>query len=426
VTQPREVLRPLTALRFPAALLVFTWHCVPTRRVSATFSFGYIGVAFFFLLSGFILTYTYRDAFRERFDLNAVRAFYAARIARVYPLHIVTMVPMIACLAYLGPNPLWSGVDVSTRLHAVAAQAVLVQSWSADRAIHFGANGPAWSIAVEAFFYALFPLLAYALLRAFRAATPRTVVLSAAAVWFVQTLLLWPQQAAVDDWRWYVFPPARLADFVCGMLLAIAFLRRRDASEISVRDAFARPLRGSAQPLRGSARPLRGRVRLRLGASSVEVLALAAVACAVVASPFVPLSMRFSAWVMPAWGFLILVFADGRGAISRALAHRALVRLGEVSFAFYLCHLAVIVAVGRIIAPERPLFAFVALTVTLLVSFALYHGVEQPLRARVRSLLTRGGTTRSTAVPASPPRSVPAAVRPARVSGTLLSASADA
>ena len=415
MTQPREVLRPLTALRFAAALLVFTWHCVPTRRVSATFSFGYIGVAFFFLLSGFILTYTYRDAFRERFGLNAVRAFYAARIARVVPLHLVTMAPMIACLAYLGPNPLWSGVDVPTRLHAVAAQALLLQSWSADRAIHFGANGPAWSISVEAFFYVLFPLLAYALLRAFRAATPRTVMLCAAAVWLAEALLLWPQQAAVDDWRWYVFPPARLADFVCGMLLAIAFLRRRDESEISVREAFTRALRGSAEPLHG-------RVRLRLGASSVEVLAIAAVGFAVVASPFVPLSMRFSAWVMPAWGFLILVFADGRGAISRALAHRALVRLGEVSFAFYLCHLAVIVAVGRIIAPERPLFAFVALTVTLLMSFALYHGVEQPLRVRVRALLTRSGTTGST----SAATSLPAAVRPARVCAPLLSASADA
>ena len=70
---------------------------------------------------------------------------------------------MIACLAYLGPNPLWSGVDVQTRLHAVAAQVVLVQSWIPVRAIYFGANGPAWSISVEAFFYALFPLLAFVL-----------------------------------------------------------------------------------------------------------------------------------------------------------------------------------------------------------------------------------------------------------------------
>jgi peptidoglycan/LPS O-acetylase OafA/YrhL len=158
VTQHRETLRALTSLRFVAALLVFSWHCVPTRAVSVTFSFGYIGVGFFFLLSGFILTYTYHGAFGERLRAEAVRAFYAARVARVYPLHLVTMPLMIACLVYLGTNPLWSGVEPQTRLQEVAAQAVLLQSWIPVRAIYFVDNGPAWSISFAALFYALVPL----------------------------------------------------------------------------------------------------------------------------------------------------------------------------------------------------------------------------------------------------------------------------
>jgi peptidoglycan/LPS O-acetylase OafA/YrhL len=373
VTPARRELLPLTSLRFVAALLVFSWHCVPTRRVSATFSFGYIGVAFFFLLSGFILTYTYHDAFRDRLRPEAIRSFYAARIARVYPLHLATMPLMIACLALLGPNPLWSGVDVQTRVHAVAAQALLVQSWIPARAISFGANGPAWSISVEAFFYALFPFAAWALLRVFRSAPARVVLLGAGAIWFAQTALLWPKRAGVDDWRWYVFPPVRLADFVVGMLLGIAYLRSADGVPVRT--------------------PWLPGVRLRLRPTSVEMLAVAAVALAVFVSPIVPLSVRFSAWVMPAWAFLILALAHQRGAISRVLAHPVLVRLGEVSFAFYLCHLAVITALKHVVSEQLPLFAPIALAGTLLVSFALFHAVEQPLRVRVRSMLARRPAT---------------------------------
>jgi peptidoglycan/LPS O-acetylase OafA/YrhL len=363
MTQRRDVLLPLTSLRFVAALLVFTWHCVPTRRVSVVFSLGYIGVAFFFLLSGFILTYTYHGAFRDRLRPDALRAFYVARLARVYPLHLAMMPPMIACLVYLGPNPLWSGVDAQTRLHAVAAQALLVQSWIPTTAIYFGVNGPAWSISVEAFFYAVFPIAAFLLLRAFRAAAPRVVLVCAGAVCAAQMALLWPQHATVDDWRWYVFPPARLVDFVVGMMVAIAYLR-------------------SGKHARGGKH-----TRAVLHPTSVELLAIAAVALAVYVSPFAPLSLRFSTWVMPAWGLLILIFAWQRGAVSHVLAHPVLVRLGEVSFAFYLCHIAVLSLLGRVLAAENPIFVPLALASTLLVSFALYHGVEHPMRGRVRALL---------------------------------------
>jgi peptidoglycan/LPS O-acetylase OafA/YrhL len=358
MTEPRGALLPLTSLRFVAALLVFSWHCVPTRRISVMFSFGYLGVAFFFLLSGFILTYSYHGSFRGRLRAGAVRAFYAARIARIYPLHLATMPLAIAGLVALGTSPLWNGAGAPTRLQAIAAQAALVQSWIPVGPIYFGANGPAWSISVEAFFYAAFPLLAYGLLRAFRAVPPHRVLLCAAALWFVQLAVLWPQEAAVDDWRWYVFPPSRLVEFVVGMMLGIAFVHS---------DA---------------------RKRWPLRATSLEILALAAVCLLVYVSPFVPLSVRFSAWVMPAWAAVIFVFARQGGALSRVLSHPVPVRLGEISFAFYLCHLAVVMVAERA-GWDRPFVLPLAFGATLALSFALYHGVEQPMRRRVRELLLR-------------------------------------
>jgi peptidoglycan/LPS O-acetylase OafA/YrhL len=361
VTEPRrDKLDALTSLRFFAALLVFSWHSVPMHQISATFSLGYAGVGFFFLLSGFILTYTYHAAFAHALRADAVRAFYVARFARVVPLHLVTMPPMILTMVFFG-NPLWTDVGTHARITQVAAQAVLVQSWFAQGAVHFGGNGPSWSISVEAFFYALFPVLAFVMMRGFRAAPPAAPLALAFAVWLLQLAVLSPQRAAVDDWRFYVFPPARLADFVVGMLLGIAVVRG---------DAAAR-------------RRLRG--------TSMEMLAVAAVGLCIVFSPLLPLALRFSTALMPAWAFAISVFAARRGAFSRALEHRVLVRLGEVSFAFYLIHLAVIVSVTQWLGTSHPLFVPLAFGITLGLSFALFHLVEQPMRVRIRRAFECGG-----------------------------------
>lgn len=361
MTEPRrDKLDALTSLRFFAALLVFSWHCVPVHQISATFSLGYAGVGFFFLLSGFILTYSYRAAFANGLSADAVRAFYVARLARIVPLHLVTMPPMILTMIFFG-NKLWTDVGAPTQITQVAAQTVLIQSWFAQRAVHFGGNGPCWSISVEVLFYALFPLLAFALLRAFRTAPPRAALATAFAVWLVQAAVLAPQHAVVDDWRFYVFPPARLADFVVGMLIGIAVLRGDPA----------------------------GRWRLR--GTSMELLAVTAVGITVVFSPLLPLALRFSAALMPAWAFAIYVFAARRGAISRALEHPVLVRLGEVSFAFYLIHLAVVVATTQWLGTRHPLFMPLAFGVTLGLSFALFHVVEQPMRVRIRRAFEGGG-----------------------------------
>lgn len=343
---------------------MFSWHCVPTHQVSATFSLGYFGVGFFFLLSGFILVYSYHAAFANGLRGGAVRAFYVARVARIVPLHLVTMLPIILTMVFFG-NPVWTNVDVRTRVAEVVAQAGLLQSWASNPAVHFGGNGPSWSISDEMFFYALFPLLAVWLLRAFRTAPPRAALLSAFAIWALQAAVLTPQHAVVDDWRFYVFPPARLVDFVVGMLLGIAVLRGDPAA------------------------------RWRLRGTSVEVLALAAVGLSIYVSPVLPLALRFSAVLMPAFAFAIYVFAARRGAVSRALEHPALVRLGEVSFAFYLVHLAVIATTTYWIGPAHPLFMPLTFAIALGLSFALFHIIEVPLRGAIRRAFGAAGDARS-------------------------------
>lgn len=347
----RNALRPLTSLRFFAALLVFVTHSEVTRRYAVVFGFGYAGVGFFFLLSGFILTYTYWHAFDKRLTGDAVRAFYRARIARVYPVYLVTMTMMLIFLSLCGGD-FWTGLPAGARLRAVVAELLVVQSWLPAAVNPAAVNPPAWSIAVEALFYALFPVLLWGLLRVLRQAWYGAILAAAAAVW--TGLAVWErtQHVALDQWPLYTFPPARLPEFLIGMLLGVAFLRRPAGTTMR-------------------------------SATRAELLALCCALAGIVWSPGFPGALRFGGLLIPAFALIIWVFAQQRGALSRALGGAVFVRLGEISFSLYLVHLFAVYAVQRTGAG-----GFLALlgsfALTLALSFALYHLVEEPLRALIR------------------------------------------
>ena len=174
-------LGPLTTLRFLAALAVFGHHLAfladdpRTARVYNRFLFeGRVGVNFFFILSGFILTYNYAPTIAH-WRWREIREFYVARFARVYPVHLLTF--LIAAV-------LLTGVSMAPARSAAAAicQLTLTQSFCPDPAVYFSFNAPAWSLSAEAFFYAAFPTLLWLLLPLGRSGWPRPAVL-AGVVW---------------------------------------------------------------------------------------------------------------------------------------------------------------------------------------------------------------------------------------------------
>ena len=86
-------LRALTTLRFFAALWVVlytAWEHLNVGFEPTLVSKGYLGVEVFFVLSGFILSHVYLEAAGEK--RFSYRGFLWARIARVYPLHLATLI----------------------------------------------------------------------------------------------------------------------------------------------------------------------------------------------------------------------------------------------------------------------------------------------------------------------------------------------
>jgi peptidoglycan/LPS O-acetylase OafA/YrhL len=316
-------------------------------------SLGYAGVTFFYVLSGFILTYTYEALFRGGLHRTALRSFWVARFARVYPVHVVAMTFMLIVLATIGGDHWNAGETV--RAMQLATSVLLLQSWFPAQDIHFAINGPAWSISVEAFFYALFPVALVALLRVVRDASERVILFLAVMLCAVYILTLLQVRAQFDQWSLYVFPPVRLVDFALGMLLALAFLRRRAVTS------------------------------LRVDATMLELAAIAAFFTGLGCAMLLPQSERFSAAFLPFAGLVIYVFAIGKGRVSQWLSAPALVRLGEASYAFYLLHLGIVQVVERALGPDRKAAAwFLALTVSTAASLAVYRSIETPLRRWIR------------------------------------------
>src|SRR6476661_11002704 len=190
-------LRSLTSLRFFAAALVVMHHIsvfAPGLGVIGLLTpSGYVGVTFFFVLSGFVLTYSWNA------DDRAPR-FYRRRFARVYPVHLLFLV--VGMVPALG-NPYWS---------ALPANLTLLQAWSPNEMVSRSFSGVSWSLSCELFFYATFPMLIGLLARARHRLRLGAVLFGLA---LVVGLVMQARQASVGLWLFHL-PLFRLVEFMGG------------------------------------------------------------------------------------------------------------------------------------------------------------------------------------------------------------------
>jgi peptidoglycan/LPS O-acetylase OafA/YrhL len=153
----------LTGVRAIAALWVLLLHLngeftslVPPLQFFDWIAYrGSYGVDIFFILSGFILSYTYQETIREM-NWNSWSKFIWCRLARIYPAYLVALsvaVGGVAMAAYLK----FSWNRESYQPIQLLYEVLMVQEWT------FGPNGgwnyPGWSVSAEWFAYLfVFPL----------------------------------------------------------------------------------------------------------------------------------------------------------------------------------------------------------------------------------------------------------------------------
>lgn len=380
----REIL-PLTGLRFFAATWVLLFHgqVVALSFLGTAFRLGdpvvrsgSLGVDVFFVLSGFILTYTYIERLGPSLQIDSYFSYLQARVSRIWPAFFVV----------LNLSGIW--LFLGSRHHSVLAWSLQARSpdftfngWLSqvllahqffrpytDGACWFG---PGWTISAEMVAYLLFPGLAVILWRIKHIRLYRLALLSVCFIAPVALVRPLTNHNAYE-YSWLVR--------ITGCFTAGAFaylITKRVLSDDSLHRRYAW-----------------SRILIVLVCAS-----LAALWC---------LPTRWSACVVI---FLIPVLIvtltlDSSGTrpciVTRVLSSRTVVYGGRISYSLYLIHMLVFYvyfwaqrSVPALHARTGlgAVFAVFALTLPFALAHLLYRYVEDP----ARKWLQQAGRAESTA-----------------------------
>lgn len=354
-------LNSLTGARFLAAGLVFLCHIATsgffapgsapaTGLMTITKTAGTLGVSFFFVLSGFVLTWSARPS-------DTYGGVLRRRFVKIFPNHVLTYGLAMAVYA-----------AAVTPVGTAVLNLLLLQAWSPDPMVFLSVNGSSWSLSCELLFYALFPVLLPLLRRipgrrlwwwaggvaAAIMLLPLVAGLLPAGQTFPATGS-WLDGVSIERlWFVYIFPAARLLEFVLGILMARVVQSGR---WIGLRAGWAGLLTVAAYVL---------------GLFTPMLFTVAAVT-------IVPMALFVAS----------LAVADTAGAGTR-LAAPVMRRLGEASFAFYLIHGIVLAYAARLLMEAHRLpstgqgivVSLLALAVSLGLSMAVYRWFETPIVRR--------------------------------------------
>lgn len=331
------------------------------------------GVSFFFVLSGFILTYNYHDTFRDGIGRNDWIRYIVARLSRIAPVYLLALIlGAILVFALRGTPMLGLPLNGATAgkwliagiLNGLALQSFVPLSW-----IQESINAPAWSISCELFFYGLLPS-AVMLVSRVKPSFGKTIIIAAGLVLMqliffeliVQLFVagstgskLYSAQLFVDR-----FPPFRVFEFLVGCCAGYAFLVRESKSGA-----------------------------LLLGSAFVGYLVVEAIRVNL-DSLYFPRAVL----LCPIFALAIYALASGGAAISKFLESGPVKLLGESSYSLYLVHWTPLMfLVSRYGWGRVPIgLAFAVMIGCIFLSILIYLEFERPARAYLRTrLLVRRG-----------------------------------
>ena len=114
IGKPKEIIALNGARALPPLLLVlYHYHeghgYQHFRMFDVLVAKSYLWVEFFFALSGFVLIYVYGARVAELWARAGYTKFLKTRLARLYPLHLATLLIMLAMVIGLRALADWGG-----------------------------------------------------------------------------------------------------------------------------------------------------------------------------------------------------------------------------------------------------------------------------------------------------------------------------
>jgi peptidoglycan/LPS O-acetylase OafA/YrhL len=349
----RLPLSVLTSLRFFAAAEVVFFHFFHYQQldfVHNLMSGGRQAVTFFFVLSGFILTYVYSGHRVSGGITVSAKEFWKARFGRIMPAYWLGL--LVAAPAFTYSALISRMSPLGDFVQGLILCPLTLQAWWPPAALAW--NPPAWSLSVEMFFYLLFPPLAHAAARLSvnqLLLVALGLVLGTAAL--VQTIMPGPDTPALV-WNPILFNPLfHLPQFLLGMTIARIFLFKTRLSTSS-------------------------HLLLFVGGSFAAILIIGARAS-------LPWWISSNAILAPMFGLVVFGAARATGTV-KALVVPPMLTLGEASYSLYILHWPLLFwwdwiqhKILQITLPEFVSFS-VYFLICLTSSLASFLWVERPLR----------------------------------------------
>ena len=331
------MLRNVQALRFVFIMLVVMSHII-----GRSFDFGgECGVSFFFMLSGFILSYAYGEKVQAR-TFGHWR-FIQKQLSKFYPLHVLLFVIMIVLDARLGRVFSWD---------KILANLFLLQSWVPSDDFYFVGNGVSWFLSDLMFFYMVFPMA----FRVLQNISLRRLLMGAVVILGLYTALATSIPVDLINPLLYIAPWTRTIDFSIGILV---FRLYTSVNGLSLRSWLIKQ------------------------SSGVLTLIELTLVLAVVASFFIygNISLRFRCaalfWlVLPTVLFFFVASDELAGKVTQLLHGSTMQWLGSISLEIYLTHCVFMRCFYSALVPlgigeeERLSTLMIVLTVVLIIVIA--------------------------------------------------------
>jgi peptidoglycan/LPS O-acetylase OafA/YrhL len=391
----------LTGIRAIAAVWVLTFHFRPELLKAfgflyplvPLFNVGYLGVDLFFILSGFILTYTHLDRMVDGWGPRKMLGFLWLRLSRIWPVLFFMLLVWGVYMAYslLANNDgRWQfALDPSRFL----AHVFLVHGWSTA---HHDWNPVDWSLSAEWLAYLAFAVTAVALAKMAKHLSSRALIVVAIMCILPMVIigvgfqdgsdLLWDGDKIVAG----IVPMRVLTEFFGGAMVALLVMRHGAAAKLPW---FLKP--------------------------SVLLVAIVVVLYAVQRFDPAPRPRYATDWRINGhlmWGssetvivvplFLLLIGSlaiSRRDPATKLLASKLLVWGGKISFSLYMVHWLFLDLLRRVISNKLRIpddlagwsslsyrgALLIAIGLAVLAAHLLYRYLEEPCRRVMRTLLPK-------------------------------------
>ena len=341
----------LTGVRTFLAIGIMFFHFTPPLPVLVrpVIEAGFTYISFFLLISGFVLAYNYA----HRADTLRPAKFYAARLSRLYPVYLLSLLVSLEML-----HSEWTMRPIGEFLRGALLTPVLLQGWSPTLSTFW--NTVAWTLATEAMLYLAFP---YIIRMKFWPRSAGKLLLLFAGFWLWELLL---------PTVYVLLNPDGLHDI------------NRYSSGYWLRALKYTPLPFLPIFLAGITL---GRLHAVIELSSRVALALTVIAgCGIFGAfyflvPHVPYVMLHGGLLTPVFALLVLGLT-GVHVISRVLGWGPIAGFGRASLCLYLLHFNTWITLHDHHIPERlgvaRLDPWISYVFILCFAYAAYRLVEHP------------------------------------------------